>query len=109
MQWCSREVGGLGSSSLHGLRHHAMTSVTSDLVLVHGGQHFKARPQENVSCDLYACVTGPRWFKIPTEEKLPRFGHALIVHKDQLFVVGGFTSETDKNVAETKIVNVCDT
>ena len=86
-----------------GLRFHAMLDLTPDCILVHGGRNFKAKPSDNVNGYLYACmvVSGKSdWYKVPTlEDFIPRFGHTLIFHESQLYVVGGFLSDQDKSVA----------
>ena len=89
-----------------GLRFHAMLALTSDCILVHGGRNFKAKPKDNVNGHLYACliVDGwSNWYNVPfLEVFIPRFGHDLVFHDSNLYVIGGFTSDQDNSIGNTQ-------
>ena len=97
-------------SPMIGLRFHAMLGLGRDCVLIHGGRHFKSK--DNISGTLFAFVRIGRnkssWFEVPLEEKVFRFGHQIALTDDgRLISVGGFSSDSDKDVAPTQEIKIC--
>ena len=95
---------------MSGLRFHAMLDLTSDCILIHGGRNFKAKPTDNVNGCLFACLVvdgKSNWFNVPLSEGyVPRFGHMLILFDHNLYVVGGFSSDQDKCIADTQMISI---
>ena len=93
-----------------GLRFHAMLALTADCILVHGGRHFKGKPSDNVNGLLYACLIDngtPTWYNVPFAKKfIPRFGHTMVFNGSSLFLVGGFSSQTDKCICEPQKLSI---
>ena len=63
------------------------------------GKMTTCRPPGNISSTLFACVTGSRWFPIPTEPEVHRFAHSMFIVGQDIFLAGGFASNSDKKVA----------
>ena len=95
-----------------GLRYHDMLVITSDFILIHGGRHFQAISGKDVNGHFYICSLGKgskeTWFQILTSEILPRFGHSIALLNDSIYIVGGFSSESDKKATKTVIIPLPD-
>ena len=99
--------------SMVGLRFHAMAKVSPDCILVHGGRHFKSK--DNVTGAVYVFTrVSPddkklKWYEVPQEESVRRFGHQLVFDEEgkKVFVVGGFESDSDKSVCTIRELKFC--
>ena len=97
-----------------GLRYHAMLVLTPDCILIHGGRHFKAISSKNVNDGFYLCSLGKKegeesWVQLLIRPTIPRFAHTICLVNDQLFIIGGFSSEDNKEAAKIEKVSLKDT
>lgn len=66
------------------------------------------RPPSNISGTLFACVVGSRWFEIPCEKPIVRFGHSMAVLDGEIGVYGGFQSSVDKVAGKFEQIKIKD-
>ena len=100
--------------SMIGLRYHAMVVLTSDCCLIHGGRHFKAISGKDVNSGFYVCVrdVGRKdedqcWYQL-SSKKVARFGHAMVLIDSELYLVGGFSSDSENIAANIQKVSLSD-
>lgn len=95
-----------------GLRYHAMLVLAPDCLLIHGGRHFKAMNGKDVNGQFFLGRLEnddqENWCKLQPSFVAPRFGHALMLHKKCIYIIGGFKSDADQNTAEVEKFPISD-
>lgn len=93
-------------TKMMGLRYHAMLALTSDCILIHGGRHFKAISSKNINDGFFLCSLGKNgeesWVQLDIQPSIPRFAHTMCLVNDDIFIIGGFSSEDNKEAAKTE-------
>lgn len=91
-----------------GLRYHAMLILDSDCILVHGGRHFKAMSGKDVNGHFFLCRLGKdseQWTRLQFKI-VPRYGHSMVLLGPNLYIIGGFSSDSDKSAGPTEKISI---
>ena len=82
-----------------------MLALTPDCILIHGGRHFKSISTKNINECFFLCSLGKKpgeesWVQLLVQPSIPRFAHTICLVNNKIFIIGGFSSEDDKEVSK---------